>query len=120
MSPAELAAQLYQDPGDVSFRELVEAHLLGGYVHSTPEGFVLARPVDSKADEADIVNPWVIFPREQCDTWWIYLAAGDLASLLPLFPYPLPFIGWQRCFKGGEHLKFYRFESARKALTRKV
>ena len=109
MTPVEKAAAVYQREWCAStFRSDLEAHLLNGYVHSTPEAFVMARPVNSKADEGLILNPWHRFERGECDAWLIWLAAGDLASLLGLFPFPLPLIGWQKRNK----LRFKGFESA--------
>jgi len=114
MTPVERAALLYEDIAD--FRRDLEAHLLQGYVHSTPEAFVMARPVCATAPEVEIVNPWHAFPRERWDAWWIWLAAGDLASLMPLFPYELPCIGWQRCWKGRPNMKFYSMKAIKKRL----
>ncbi|SKA88865.1 hypothetical protein SAMN02745166_01498 [Prosthecobacter debontii] len=114
MTPVELAAQLYDDVAD--FRRHLEAHLLHGYVHSTPAGFVMARPVCSTAP-AEIIDPWHVFPREECDAWWIWLAAGDLGSLMHLFPYELPLIGWQRYWKGRPSVKFYSMEAVKKRLS---
>ncbi len=97
MTPVEKAAAVYQQEWCASsFREDLEAHLINGYVHSTPTAFVMARPVSVLADETLTLDPWHSFPREEQDAWLIWLAAGDLASLLALFPYPLPFIGWQK------------------------
>jgi len=109
MTPVELAAGVYQREWCAStFREDLEAHLLTGYVHSTPEAFVMARPVCSTDDEAIILDPWHTFERGECDAWLIWLAAGDLRSLLGLFPFPLPLIGWQKRNK----LRWKGFESA--------
>jgi hypothetical protein len=108
MTPVELAAQVYtREECSASFREDLEAHLLTGYVHSTPTAFVMARPVSVLADESLILDPWHSFPREDQDAWLVWLAAGDLASLLVLFPYQLPLIGWQKRNK----LRFHGFVS---------
>lgn len=97
MTPVEQAAAVYEREWCAgSFREDLEAHLLHGYVHSTPQAFVMARPVDSRAEEALILDPWHAFPRAQQDAWLIWLAAGDLAPFLRLFPYELPRLGWQK------------------------
>jgi hypothetical protein len=109
MTPVEKAAAVYQREWCAStFREDLEAHLLNGYVHSTPTAFVMARPVCSTVDEGLILNPWHRFDRGECDAWLIWLAAGDLASLLSLFPFPLPLMGWQK----RNRLRFKGFESA--------
>ena len=108
MSPVELAAAVYsREECSASFQQDLEAHLLNGYVHSTPTAFVMARPVDSLAKTDLILNPWHSFPREEQDAWLVWLAAGDLASLLVLFPYQLPIIGWQK----RNNLRFHPFNS---------
>ena len=91
----ERAAAVYErEPCARSFREDLEAHLLNGYVHSTPRFFVMARPVDMLADESLILDPWHTF--EHPNAWLIWLAAGDLRPALELFPFELPFLGWQK------------------------
>ena len=108
MTPVELAAQVYtREECSATFQSDLEAHLLTGYVHSTPTAFVMARPVSILADEALILDPWHSFPREEQDAWLVWLAAGDLASLLALFPYQLPLIGWQK----RNELRFHGFVS---------
>lgn len=95
--PVERAAAVYQrEFCPRPFREDLEAHLLGGWVASTPDAFAMARPVPTTADFADLMNPWVIWPLVECDAWLIYLAAGDLGKLGQWLPAPLPFIGWER------------------------
>jgi hypothetical protein len=97
MTPVELAAKAHlADNSPRSFREDLEAHLLHGYVFSTPEYFAMGRPVRSSASPADMVNPWVNWPRETCDAWLVYLAAGDMQKALTCVPYPLPWIAFER------------------------
>lgn len=69
------------------------AHLIGGYVISTPEVFLLFRPVDSRRPDL-FDDPWAVF--EEVDTWFCYLAAGDLSQFGRFMPYPLPFVAWNR------------------------
>jgi hypothetical protein len=95
-----------REPCARTFREDVEAHLLNGYVFSTPEYFVLARPVDSSAPDALVVNPWHAFPAECCDAWLLYLVAGRMDAAWRLFPYHLPKIGVER----KNVLRYYGFE----------
>lgn len=109
MTPVEMAAAVYEREWcAATFREDLEAHLIGGYVHSTPEAFVMARPVCSTAEEAVVLDPWHVFPREECDAWLIWLAAGKVSTLMGLFPYPLPLLGWQK----RNRLRFYPFAAA--------
>jgi hypothetical protein len=107
MTPVELAARVYErEECTTTFRNDLEAHLLNGYVFSTPEGFVMARPVSILANEALILDPWHKF--ETPDAWLIWLGAGNLSPFLDMFPFPLPFLGWQK----RNRLRFYGFESA--------
>lgn len=95
MSPVELAAQVYQrEPCARTFKEDLEAHLLHGWVVSTPTAFAMGRIVDSKAEIEDLVNPWVTF--ELGDTWLIYLTAGNLREALDFLPFELPYIAWEK------------------------
>lgn len=77
MTPVEQAALVYSREWCAStFREDLEAHLITGYVHSTPEAFVMVRPVSSTADESLILDPWHRFEREECDACPIWLATS--------------------------------------------
>lgn len=80
MSPAEQAAKIYQtEPCARTFFEDLEAHLWnGGYVFSTPEFFIMGRAVPSMAPVRMLVDPWNAFDEADCDTWFIYLAAGNM------------------------------------------
>lgn len=115
VKPIELAALVYsREVCARSFKEDLEAHLLHGYVHSTPDFFAMGRAVVSSATPADIVNPWVNWPREECDAWLVYLMAGNLAKATACVPYPLPKIGWER----KNVLRFYPADRAKELLER--
>lgn len=95
MTPAEHAAAVYErEPCARTFREDVEAHMLRGYVIATPEVFAMFRPVRWSAGKAAIVDPWQ--DHVGCDTWHIYLAAGDFPTIAAMFPYPLPWVSYER------------------------
>lgn len=97
MTPVEEAKAVYdREPCARSFREDLEAHLLTGYVWSSPTAFGMCRAVRRDLTQGAIVNPWIMIPPHDCDAWLIYLAAGDLDELAGKLPYPLPFIGWER------------------------
>jgi hypothetical protein len=96
MTPAERAAELCRARG-ASFRDELEAHLLNGWVFSTPEVFLLGRPVPRSADMAD---PHAVYPAEECDAWFVWLGVGSAERLLALMPYELPWIGWYRQGRG--------------------
>ena len=77
-----------------TFDEDLQLHLSNGYVHSTPEVFVMGRPVWSQATYSEITNPGHRFMGP--DAWWVYAAAGDLSQVAALLPYYLPLVGWER------------------------
>jgi hypothetical protein len=115
MSPAEQAAAVYErEECARTFREDLEAHLIGGYVFSTPTVFLMARPVRHDAPQAEIVNPWHVFPREECDCWMLYLAAGDIAEFFRWVPFPLAFVAWER----NNVLRTYYAKTVEKKCTR--
>lgn len=97
MTPAEQAAAVYEREACArSFREDLEAHLLNGYVFSTPTAFVMGRPVRHDADPALIVDPWHVFPEAEHTGWLVYLAAGSLREIVSFEPKPLDFFLWER------------------------
>lgn len=115
MTPVEAAARVYeQEPCARSFREDLEAHLLNGYVFSTPDLFMMGRAVIRDADPALIVNPWHVFPREACDCWLIYLVAGDMGRCFSFAPAELPWLCWER----KNRLRFWRWDKTRHRVDR--
>lgn len=99
MHPILEAAKVYaQEDCPRSFWQDVQDHFLNetAYVISTPEVFVMARPVNCLAASAEIVDPNVEFPRDQQNAWLVYLLAGSLRKALDYLPYQLPMIGWER------------------------
>ena len=114
MTPAELAAAVYQqEPCARSFREDLEAHLLHGYVFSTPDVFLMIRPVD-RGWRDQIVdptkNPEWIKPWSPPDCWHVYLAAGDIQEMWKFLPYPLEFVSYER----SNRLRIVRFQQFRR------
>lgn len=113
----ERVAALYE--GTVcarSFREDLEAHLLNGYVFSTPEFFVMGRAVWSGGATEEIRNPWHVFPVERRDAWLIYVFSGNVNTCLQFFPYPLRYVAWERNGKNG--LRFLALEKFLKCWAR--
>jgi hypothetical protein len=94
MTPVERAAAVYEREACArAFREDMEAHLLNGYVFSTPEVFVMGRLVQHDAPAELIVNPWHRF--EEGDAWLVYLLAGDIRTALGFFPSQKKYIAWE-------------------------
>ena len=95
-SPAIQAARVYdQEPCANTFEHDLYWHLQNGYVFSTPEYFIMGRPVKKDAPE------WLLLRPDKkiegtCDAWLVWLAAGRLDVLPDVMPYWLPWIGFQR------------------------
>lgn len=113
MNPfAEAVAVYEREPCRRTFLEDFEAHLECGYVLSVPEVFVMARPVWTGADMAQILDPWQNQWPTLPNAWWIWLMAGDMAVALRHLPHDLPWIGWER----DNVPRFYRLDHVRKKL----
>jgi hypothetical protein len=112
MTPYEEAQGVYQKEVCArDFRTDLHLHLIHGYVFSTPEGFIMGRPVYRGGRYEEITNPAFRFPLP--DAWLVYLAAGDgLRVFFQYEPYELPWIGWERNNK----LRFYRTEQIKRRI----
>jgi hypothetical protein len=107
MTALEQAMRVYtQERCARTFNEDLISHLMHGFVFSTPEYFIMGRPVVSTEDRAEIVNPEVTWPRERCDCWHIHLMAGDTRPAWSIMPWPLPLFSFER----RNDLRFYPVE----------
>jgi len=96
MRPVQEAAAVYEREACArSFKEDLEAHLLNGIVVSTPDLFLMARPVCHAATREEIVNPWCNSFRH-LDMWHLYLYAGDMMSAFKQAPHKLPLVSWEK------------------------
>ena len=93
-----------------------------GVFHSSPEGTLLARPVNSKIPESDLLAFNDIDPNHELastgltdkpDTWHILYASGDPSFFFSLAPYELEFVSWHRN-KGNKQLKLHKFQTIKK------
>lgn len=106
MTPVERAAAVYdREHCARSFKEDLEAHLLHGWVISTPSLFLMARPVSIKASREDIVNPW-INDFSDVDSWHLYLFSGSLMSAFKYAPFTLPYVSYER----ENSLRIYKYD----------
>jgi hypothetical protein len=115
-----MAAVYLSEPSRNSFQDDLAAHLLQGYVFSTPSLFMMGRAVNSKATYEEITDPNYSFEREDCNAWWVHAGAvrgtdNDLreacfqnviADFLRFEPHPLPLIGFER----NNRPRFYKRE----------
>ena len=111
MTPYWKAQQVYaNEPCKRTFAHDLDLHLAHGFVFSTPEFFIMGRPVDKRGDPAKIVDPTVQWPKEQCNCWHVYLMAGDPTKAWSIMPWPL---GWFS-FERNNDLRFYVAERIRR------
>lgn len=89
----------------------VEWHLQAGVVLSTPDCFVMGRPVNSKAGDWRITESMQLWPRDKQDCWYIFAMCGDMAKAFSMLPYELPLIAFQR--KAQKELRFYQLPRLR-------
>jgi hypothetical protein len=107
MTPVQRAAAVYsREDCARSFKEDVEAHLLHGWVISTPEVFLLARKVDHAAPQDQIINPWFNSWEKEPDSWHLYLFSGSLMSAFKCAPYPLEYVSYERT----NDLRIYKYD----------
>lgn len=112
MTPLDKVRALYTDKSPRTFEEDLTAHMQCGYVFSTPEYLLMARPVWSKATQEEINDVWCSFPLLMCDAWYVYAFAlrhdgglhGLVKKLLTHMPFYLPLIAWER---SGDTLSFF-------------
>ncbi len=101
-SPAMIAAnkyvELFGDTGEkfMTFGQMMDAYLVNGYVVSTPEYFICARPVRRDADVQSIINPVYPFDPSECDAWFVGLMAGDPRLIWTYVPRTFEYCGYQR------------------------
>ena len=112
MTPLDKVRALYTDNSPRTLAEDLTAHMQRGYVYSTPEYLLMARPVWSKATQEEINDVWRIFPLAMCDAWYVYAfalrddggLAGLVKNLLTHMPFYLPLVAWER---SGDTLSFF-------------
>lgn len=104
MTPYEQAREVYaKEPCARTFEVDLRHHLLAGFVFSTPEFFIMGRPVIKGSNRDWIVNPEYRFARKDCDCWHVYLMAGNPSAAWSIMPWPLPWFSFER----RNDLRFY-------------
>lgn len=112
MTPHELIVADWQArPRDRSLRWYEEIHLDCGFVFSTPDFFVMGRPVRKYAPLEQILDVTHHFDPATCDTWYVFQMAGDIRKVWSILPQELPWVCWHREGDlepdGTERLRFY-------------
>jgi len=106
MQPWQIARQIYESNSTDPFELLLGSYLAQGILHSSPEIFILARPVHYQATE--IQAP---------DAWFVHLAASapaqrnSIREFMRMMPFPLPYVLWQRSLgRPGQHFHAYPWD----------
>lgn len=114
MTITDQVRRLYRDNGrGGSFPDDLQEHIARGYVFSTPEALLMGFRCRSD-DVMQAIHDRARFVPSQADdegdTWFVWLAVGNLAGVLRYVPYPAKFVAFSR----KNVVKLYRF----KELTR--
>ena len=94
MTPLEIARATHEGYGVEPFHVALAAHFAHGVVISTPEVFMLMRPVNTAGRREKFDDPGYMFDNPDC--WHCYLASGDLSQFGRYIPYFLPYISYVR------------------------
>jgi hypothetical protein len=110
MIPCQRAQQWWTKHNPQDFREVLTAHLLGGYVISTPEHFLMAHDMhwDGKEARTDME------PNGYFVTMASSSGSNALAAFMRMAPTKRDYVAWVR--RGGSDIKVYSWDK----LTRKV
>lgn len=88
-----------------SFEEDLALHLEHAYVISTPDLFMMGRPIDRWEDNEQLIFDIAFrFPRPNC--WLVWLCAGDISLALKMAPFRLPWVAFQR----NNRLRYHEFD----------
>ena len=110
MTPWQLAQQWWTKHNPQDFGEVLTAHLLGGYVFSTPEHFLMAHDMHWNGTEARTD----MAPNGYFVTMAASLAGNALAAFMRMCPAQRDYVAWVR--RGESDIKVYDWDK----LTRKV
>tara|TARA_R110000803_G_scaffold196411_1_gene259705 strand:+ start:753 stop:1127 length:375 start_codon:yes stop_codon:yes gene_type:complete len=113
-SPYLRAAAVYDnEPCDFTFKEDLEMHLMCGFVFSTPDYFIMGRPVIKGADIELITDPTYEFERELCNCWHVYLFAGDMSKSFDILPWSLEWLSMER----NNEMRYLKMDILQRILT---
>lgn len=113
-TPIWIAKEAYEscDP-PYAWTDMLNAHMSQGYCVSSTEYFICARPVIKGAPVCELLDPNFEFPLQQCNAWFVYLAAGNaLPSLWTVQPLQLPWVIYYRL--KGDKLRVFNHERLRR------
>jgi hypothetical protein len=76
------------------FEEIIARHGQIGFVHITPDVFVMARRVEADWQDDRLCDLQFTAPAGDC--WHVWLLAGDFRAAMAFLPYPLPYVSFHR------------------------
>ncbi len=135
MKPIDAARAMYhREPCGRCFGDDLAIFQRIGYVFSTPTAFLMGKPIVSperfetaaKVTGMTPLNdaslrflytlPDYEFSSLSCDTWLIWLAAGDMRDFFRFEPHPMKFVAWAR--KG--RIRFHEFNRVKSRVLCKI
>jgi len=118
MTPYESIAEKYTNhPQPQTFDWYIRWHCMHGFVYSTPDFFLMGRPVVRDAPAIRITEPTYLFNPSDCDCWFIHAMAGNIRGAIGMEPYELPWYAWERMLDGELDLRFYEASRIRNLST---
>lgn len=97
LAPYErLALDWLKRPRDMTLGWYEDAHKCNGFLFSTPDFYVMGRPVMKYSPVERILDVTHRFDTEMCDSWYVFQMAGDVRKAWSILPWELPWICWQR------------------------
>jgi hypothetical protein len=115
MTALRTAIEIYAQLGR-NFAEVHGQYSEHGYVFSTPQWLIMARPVrrDNPGAWLKVQDIGQAFPScPEADAWYVQIAVGRgaLGRFVQHMPFHLPFICWRRSLKdASQRLRFYRLD----------
>jgi hypothetical protein len=98
-TPLATAINLYEKE-NYDFHKLLTWHLAHGIVFCDSECFAMGYPCVRDAPETPVL-------RDQADTLFVTMCAGDMRKGLSQFACEFKFISFQRTFKGSERVRTF-------------
>ena len=89
----ERVKDLYDECGVDMFKD-ISAYLAYGYIHKTPQSFILAKTVDLNSK----TKPSEQWGASDPNAWFVHMAVaeGCIREWIKIMPFRLPYVGWAR------------------------
>lgn len=95
MNPIANALQFYNKSCQTTFNEDLRYYLTRGYVYSGEDTFIMARPI-TRRHVRFVLDEKFTYNSKEYDTWFCYLAVGNLERFLELAPFKLQWVLFHR------------------------